>query len=262
MTETSAQKHCRRIGRGKTDVLRAILEREAAGLPLNHAAVLREDRRLHADILRLFGCWDAAMQASGIDPACVRLHRRWSRRAVIRRIMQLDEQGKPLNAHAVQKSEAVLPSAALRHFASWDDALTAAGIDPLQWRRCVPDWTRERVIAAIHGIRDQGGKLNHAAVRRSSLSGAAVDLFGCWDAALRAAGLDPNQVRLYRRPWTPEAIVAEIQRKHKAGEALNAKDVSPNWIRRSARRLFGSWDSALAAAGLDPDRIKRNRRRG
>ncbi len=247
---------------GKADVLRAILRREAAGLPLNHAAVLEQDRRLHADALRLFGCWDAALRAAGIDPVRVRRHRRWSRRAVIHRIVQLAAERKPLNLRAIQLSEATLASATYRFFASWDEALAAAGIDPEAWRRRCHRWTRERVIATIQSIRDQGGRLNHAAVGRSSLSPAAVALFGCWDAALQAAGINPREVRVYRTPWTREEMVAEIRRKHEAGEALNAKDVTPNWIRRSARLLFGSWDAALTAAGLDPAKIRRNRRRG
>ncbi len=244
---------------GRERVLKSILAREADGLPLNHAAVLRDDRHLHAQILRLYGRWDDAIQAAGVDPRRIRRHRRWSQKAVIDRILQLDTLGLPLNAGAVQRNEATLASAASRWFRSWADALQAAGIDPELWRRRVPTWTRERVVAAIRQIRDEGGKLNHAAVGRSSLSRAAVDLFGCWDAALRAAGIDPDQVRVYRRPWTAQTLVTEIRRKHRAREPLNARDVSPNWIRRPACRLFGSWDAALAAAGLDPMTIRGKR---
>jgi len=247
--------------RSRERVLKAILAREAEGLPLNHAAVLREDPQLHAQILRLFGMWDDAMQAAGINPDRVRRHRRWSHKAVIERIRRRDALGLPLNAGAVQRSEATLASAAERWFGSWSDALEAAGIDPERWRRRVPKWTRARVVTAIRRIRDEGGKLNHAAFGRSSLSHAAVDLFGCWDDALRAAGIDPKEVRVYRQPWTADALIREIQRKHRAGEPLNARDVTPNWIRRPACRLFGSWDATLAAAGLDPLTIRGNRPR-
>ena len=67
--------------------------------------------------------------------------------------------------------------------------------------------------------------------------------------------------RVYQEPWTAEALIEEIRRKHRAGEPLNARDVTPNWIRRPAGRLFGSWDAALAAAGLDPMEIRGNRPR-
>jgi len=247
---------------GKERVLKDILHREANGLPLNRTAVLKDDPQLHAQILRLYGAWDDAMKAAGIDPERVRRHRRWSREAVIERIMQRDALGMPLNAATVQRTEATLSSAAARWFDSWADALDAAGIDPTLWPRRIPKWTPAQVVATIRKIHSEGGKLNHAAVGRKSLSRAAVSLFGCWDAALRAAGIDPGQIRVYRAPWTAESLVKEIRKKHEAGEPLNAKDVCPSQIRRPACRLFGSWDAALVAAGLDPNTIRRNRWHG
>ena len=76
---------------------------------------------------------------------------------------------------------------------------------------------------------------------------------------LRAAGIDPASVRRRRRAWTAQEVVKEIRRKSRAGEPLNAMDVRPPGIRGAASRLFGSWNAALRAAGLDPARIRRNR---
>jgi hypothetical protein len=247
--------------KGKEHVLKAILTREAQGLPLNHAALLRQDRQLHGAMLRLYGSWEAAIQAAGIDPGEARIHRRWGREAIIQRIREKDALGQPLNALAVQREEATLAGAADRWFGSWYDALEAAGINPEQWRRRRPTWTRESAIEEIQRAHRAGRKLNHAAWKGHSLSRAVVDLFGGWDAALEAAGLDPGLVRVYRKPWTGEDLLAEIRRKHAAGEPLNAKDVQPNHIRRPACRMFGSWDAALVAAGLEPSRIRGNRRR-
>ncbi|MBN1360324.1 MAG: hypothetical protein JW993_07025 [Sedimentisphaerales bacterium] len=246
----------------KADVLKAFLAREARGLPLNHAAVLRDDRRLHAAALRIFGQWDHAMQACGITPSRVRCHRRWSRQRVIERIAELASLGRPLNVRAIQVSEATLASAADRYFDSWADALAAAGVDPSLWMLRVPTWTPQRVVQAIQRLQRDGTRLNHAALARNSLSQAAVKIFGSWDAALREAGIDPETVRVYRKPWTAEELIAELRRKHECDEPLNARDVRPNHIRRPACRLFGSWDAALAAAGLDPATIRGNTRRG
>jgi len=247
---------------GAREVLKDILARECRGLRLNRASVLREDRPLYNAILRVFRTWDDAMRAAGLDPDRVRHHRRWSRQAVIQRIRQLAAEGRPLNCGAIQRIDAGLANVAIRLFDSWGDALEAAGVDSAVWKRRVPAWTRETVIAAIKAIREEGGKLNHAAVRRMSLSHSAVCLFGSWDSALDAAGIDPKKVRLSRRAWTAETLIQEIQRKHRAGEPVNAKDVSPSWIRRSARRIFGSWNAALEAAGLDPDEIRKDWWRG
>ena len=244
---------------GKADVLRILLARESRGLPLNSVAVLRDDRRLHAAALRLFGPWDRVIQACGIDPARVRRHRRWSRERIAERISELALLGRPLNYGAVAISEATLVSAAGRHFDSWTDALVAAGIDPSRWTLRVPTWTPDRVVQTIQQMYRDGQPINHFAVRGNSLSGAAVKLFGSWEAALREAGIDPADVRLYRKPWTAEELIAELRRKHHCGEPLNARDVRPNHIRRPACRLFGSWDAALIAAGLNPATIRRNR---
>jgi hypothetical protein len=84
-----------------------------------------------------------------------------------------------------------------------------------------------------------------------------VLLLGSWDAALEAAGLDPDDIRVYRKPWTREEIILEIQRKHRQGEALNAKDVSPHSLRSRGTVFFGSWDAALTIAGLDPSKIRK-----
>jgi hypothetical protein len=242
---------------GKAEVLRAILEREAARLPLNFKAVLRQDRRLHGDILRTFGRWDRALQAAGIDPGRVRRQRRWSQLAVIQRIRERMERGLPVNQGAICKDEPVLTSAGERYFACWDDALTAAGLDPTQVRRRGLEWTRESLVTAIRGLRDQGAPLNHGAVVRGPLSHAALHLFGSWDAALRAAGLNPDQIREKRRPYTREDVVTELRRRRMLAEAKGDLVTLPGPIRQAARRGFGSLEAAAQAAGVDPATIRR-----
>lgn len=251
-----------RHGRDESKVVRAILKRECDGLPLNRAAVLRQDRALHNAICRAFRSWDDAMRAAGIAPNRVRRHRRWSRRAVVRRIRQLASDGRPLNAGSVQRFEATLAAAAVRWFPSWGEALAAAGIDPARWAKRVPTWTNQRVVEAIKRLHASGAAVSHAALRRNSVTRVATLLFGSWDAALRAAGLDPDEVRIYRKPWTPDEVLQEIRRKAREGEPLNAKDVSPYSLRRRGTIFFGSWDGALAKAGLDPARVRKSKSRG
>ena len=147
-----------RSRRTKEEVLKAILAREAAGLALNIAAILRDDPQMRADVTRIFGSWDAGMRAAGIDPKRVRRIRRWSRQAVIDRIQQLADQGMRLNRAATNRVDPSLPLSARRFFASWDDALKAAGLDPRQHRRKGIPWTRDRMVAAIRDIQAKGGQ--------------------------------------------------------------------------------------------------------
>lgn len=252
--------------RGKSsprqEIVEAILRRHRDGLPLNCVAILHQERPLYNAVRRVFETWDDAIQAAGLDPSQVRRHRRWDRRAIILRILQLGAEGRPLNARSVQLAEATLANAALRWFRTWGDALKAAGVKPARWCQRVPTWTRHRVMVAIQSIYARGDAVNHAALGRNSVTRAATLLFGSWDNALRAAGLDPTHIRLYRQPWTPEGLLQEIQRKAGAGEPLNARDVSPYSLRRRGCIFFGSWDAALITAGLDPAKVRRSRSRG
>jgi hypothetical protein len=240
-------------------LLMAILSREAKGLPLNSAAVMRADSRIHRRIVRQFGTWDAALRAAGIEPERVRHHHLWSRKTIVERIQKRCALRLPLNAKAVQRDHPTLASAAQRWFGSWANALVAAGVDPSQWRMRAPKWTPEQIIDEIQRLRHCGTPLHLSANHGKSLTRAAAMLFGSWDGALQQAGLDPTKIRRYRKPWTREELLQEIRRKHAAGEPLNAGDVCPNHIQRVAWRFFGSWDAALAAAGLDPKTIRKLR---
>ena len=180
---------------------------------------------------------------------------------IIEGILELAAKGRHLNAAAVQHSDSALASAAFRQFRYWSEALRAARIDPSGWYKRAPTWTKESIIRTIQCVHDAGDPLNHAAMCRNSVTQAAIRLFGSWDAALRAAGLTPDTIRLRRRPWQPDEVVQEIRRKAEAGEPLHACGVSPCTLYSKGRAFFGSWDAALSAAGLDPAKIRRRKPR-
>ena len=248
MTDEAVRRRPRSGERGRARVLRSILEREAAGLPINSKAVTRDDPQLHNRIMWLYGNWDAMLRAAGIPPDRVRRHQRWSRGIVVRRIRERADQGKPLNHGAVLASDCCLMSAACRHFASWDDALAAAALDPLECRKRGPDWTPSRVIETIQRIHQEGGQVNHGAKGVSAVAHAAFRFFGSWDGALQAAGLDPDKIRLRRRCWTADEVAGEIRRRCRTGETLKARDIPS--VYRAACRIFGSWQQALDEAEI------------
>jgi len=79
--------------------------------------------------------------------------------------------------------------------------------------------------------------------------------FASHDAALRAAGIDPESVRLKRTPWSDEEILAELR-------SLAVAGILPWPLSKSAGasfqasiiRRFGSLEAAAAAAGLRYER--------
>ncbi len=74
-----------------------------------------------------------------------------------------------------------------------------AGIEPDRGR-LAQAWTPEKVMQSIRNEKAAGGPLNIVHVRVRGLVDAATKRYGAWDAALRAAGVDPSEVRLRRAP--------------------------------------------------------------
>ncbi len=108
----------------------------------------------------------------------------------------------------------------------------------------------------IEGIlmREQAGKPLHclaAAQQASRLYDAARRYFGSWREALRSAGIDPETVRRKHRPYTADDIISHLKLRAKEGGDFRSTKQHPEPIVRAARRLFGSWERALEAAGLN-----------
>ncbi len=124
-------------------------------------------------------------------------------------------------------------------------------------------WTEETVIAAIREEVASGHDLSYSGTQRRvpSLLRAAERVFGQWAAAVEAAGFDYAAFRKYRR-WTREQVIAAVQAHAEAGADLSWRHVStvldpPLAYAALHAGRFASWDAALAAAGLDPDTIRR-----
>lgn len=240
------------------DVLKAILRREEESLPLNPVAVLYGDPSLYQAIRSIYGQYDDAMAAAGIDPSRVRRQPYWSAEDVLKGIRQRADRGRELALYGDQHPSTALVTAALRWFSSWSEACHEAGVRFDDPRRRVGCWTRSALIRRIREMLASGKKLNFIN-QPGPFRQAATILFGSWDALLQAAGLDPNAIRLRRATWTSQSLLQEIQRKWHAGEPLNAGAVRPDSLRRNGTTFFGSWDETLAAAGLDPATIKKSR---
>jgi hypothetical protein len=137
---------------------------------------------------RLFGRWDKALSAAGLDADDVARYRRWTKQSIAYELRSRSRDGEPLNSGAIQTEDPGLHAAAVRHFGSHDNALKAANLDPGK-ARLRRHWTKDAVIAAIKSTAKSGGKISDSGVRRQSpaLYGAAVRLFGAFTAARDAA---------------------------------------------------------------------------
>lgn len=190
---------------------------------------------------RLFGGLYQALEAAGLEPPVGR----WTKKRIIEAIQERYVRGSAIRF--VGFKERALGHAARRHFGTWQAALEAAG---LQFRAPshvpVRTWTRENVIATIQAGTQRDGKLVALWKEDQGLYSAAKKHFGTWRQAVLAAGLQPT-----RKKWTPSLVIRSIQARHKGGMALSSivfkEDAS---LAGAATRLFGSWRTALDAAGV------------
>jgi len=182
----------------REQIIRNILRREAAGLPLTPARGKGVEPALYAAGARIFGSWPNAVRAAGIAPDKAREHERWLPSRILRLIRVLARRRRPLRPGETQQRFGSVVQAARRYFGSWTKAVVAAGVNPKKLKRVQP-WTKERIIEAIltRVLNSQPVYSRPASPR--NLADAAAKAFGSWGAALVAAGLDPNRY-LCRRP--------------------------------------------------------------
>ena len=139
---------------------------------------------------RLFGSWDRALHASGLDADEVNRYRKWNKDTIVFELRQRYRDHEPLNSGSIQRDEPSLHAAAVRHFASYDQALIAAKLDPQKVRER-RSWKKEDVIRGLKHSHRAGRPLSDSSVRREhpALYGAAVRLFGSFTVARSAAGI-------------------------------------------------------------------------
>ena len=227
--------------------------------------------RRRPDLLRAanhhFGSWKKAVTAAGIDyERAVRKMPKWTRDRIIETIRAAGRKGQDLSWSGVSRHPAYsgVAYAAIRSsgFGSWDEALRAAGFAPEAVRR-YEAWTEEKVVRRIGERLRSGRGLNSKTMQEedSRLFNAALKRFGAWDAALRAAGVDPNRV-CKRRRWTKSRIRQEIQALWREGENLAAPHVRKHHaaLYSAACKHFGAWTSARGACGIRRDYRKGRRR--
>jgi hypothetical protein len=196
--------------------------------------------------------------------------RRWTPEAVVQSLRRRVDRGLPVSYRAVQKSDRPLLAAARYHFKSWDAALTAAGLKPVD-ARARPLWTKERVIAVLKKHRRGGADMSWSAaisgpseLKRAAFASIRKRMFGNWARALRAAGVDVDE-HARQRLWSREEVAWELRQRHADGLPMNSAAVQHDdaGLHSAARRYFKRYDLALRAARLSPasHRLRKSARR-
>jgi len=209
---------------------------------------------------RIFGSWTRAREHAGVVMTKRRSRPKmtWDDTTVVAEIQARHRRGEPL---AVTKTPSSLVSAAQRIFGSWREAIEAAGFgyheisltqryadhDLLDWLRSL---ARTRPDMTLYDL-DRHGAHTVACRRR----------WGSLEAAAAAAGVTGWPIRVRYEAMTRDEVVKTIRRLHRARTPLNLTHVrgGPGFSRlvNSAFKHFASWDDAVAAAGLPPQRKQR-----
>lgn len=238
-------------------ILEALQGRARAGQPL---APARLGDALGLAITRHFGTWDRALARAGLDPRAHRIHGRWRGDAVVTAIHERRRTGSSLAATVVHREDPSLFSAALHQHRSWGRALRAAGLDPSVYRlpkkwslAKARDWVRTRQaqelpITAVHVPH---GLYGHV-VRKTGAG---------WAAFVESLGITYPEKKVWTR-WSKESVIAAIREHRRRGQPLYARAMLTTGARGlflAAYKRFGSWDAALAAAGIDASTIRKRR---
>jgi hypothetical protein len=178
-----------------------------------------------------------------------------SRQEVIRQIVERNERQLDLNEEPVARDDPMLFTLACDTFGTWETALRYAGFSAkivARKRMCPPDV----IVRTLQRMCKDGEKLtaSHIRVRQWRFYRAAIQYFGNWHQALRAAGVDPKNVRTYPPHQRPsrQHIIEGITTRQAQGLSLRWMDVSRDnrAFAVCAKHMFGSWDKALRVAGF------------
>lgn len=190
----------------------------------------------------------------------------WNKTNILSALRKLHKSGVDLSYNALAKKNQSLVSAAAYHFGSYRKAVERGGIDYASVTRR-PRWDRASIIRIIKAAKRKGDDLHWSAVtrRRDELGRAAFAalqprLFGNWERALTASGLDADEISRYRR-WHKDSIVFELRCRYREHQPLNSGSLQGEdpGLHAAAVRHFGNYDEALRAARVDPHRVRKRR---
>jgi hypothetical protein len=176
----------------------------------------------------------------------------WSKDRVVGELRRLAAEGVPTGwAELMQRGHGALVRAAAAHAGGLQQARAAAGIESPRRRPPVKRWDRVVIVAAIRTQR-RAGKSLASSKAPQRLVAAARWHFGSWEAALAAARVDPGAVRLSPAPVTRAEVLARIRGLARTGAVVRASTLRPVVKLDTVRKLFGSIEAAVRAAGIEP----------
>lgn len=187
----------------------------------------------------------------------------WNKELIISKIINIKEQGEPLFASHVMSNNSKLYGAARKHFGSWENAITEAGLDykEINLRAKENKWSKDKVKNEILQLHQQGVCLNSEYIQKNhtKLHSAAQRYFTSWGDAISYSGLNYEDIKDIK--WTKDSIIAEILSLYELNEDLSSSAMQRNNMAlfQAGCRIFNSWKEAVVAAGLSYDDFRKQK---
>jgi molybdenum-dependent DNA-binding transcriptional regulator ModE len=245
---------------GRSEVLARLRDHAARFGAVSRASLDQREREVLRSVPLYFRSLDAACKAAGVPGAmrrpAARARRRspsavWSRRRVIDELRRLDRSGQSTRwGDLVEAGRGDLVGAAATYAGGLQRARAQAGVRRPERRMPVPQWNKASIVGAIQDRVRKRQTLASSKVP-PRLVAAARWHFGSWEKALAAAGVDAQAVRLQRRPFTKAEIVEVVRRLARGGGAVRASALKGVVKLGTVRKLFGSVERAVRAAGVE-----------
>jgi hypothetical protein len=228
------------------EVAYQILERFENGLTLESSKVpppLLNGARI------VFGTWQEALAAAGIDGDAIGIRRRHSRKEILSKLADLHRRYPALTLEELRPQP--VHHRLLSHFSSLDEALEAARIHGWPRRQLQPRMTRREALDALRA-RHRAGR----SVRREDVRGDArllsnlTRMFSTWEAACRAAGVPFEGARR----WDRARVVAWLRARVRAGLSMNQPAVRADdpAVPSLVRKYLGPWREVYRVTGAKP----------
>lgn len=206
------------------------------------------DPPLFTAVLKHFGRVSAARAAANVPEPT---RRQWTTERIVKELRALHAQRHRITSKNLENLGRDGLLTAIRKYArGLVHARRLAGIpEPTSvWARGAP-WDAARVIDEIVERAADGASLAYR-FAPSSLIHAGERIFGSWQAAIEAAGLDYNKIRLIRQPYSETEVIAVLRKLARRHPTMGWIDLNEHPASKAMIRHFGSVQGAVRAARI------------
>jgi hypothetical protein len=171
-------------------IIRKIVELDIAGQSLLEEYIQASDELLHAAAVSEFGSWATALGYAGVSAHDVGRCRDLTPKRIKHRLRRLCTTGYDLGAKINRSRDRGLYEACIRHFGSWRNALTNAGINLANVTRHKPkNLDRDTMLLWIRNRKEAGQSITFSEVcfENRDYALAIKREFHSWARALEAA---------------------------------------------------------------------------